>query len=89
MVLGIARMAEGVIIKHRPRPDLRRGETRTMKITRKAFESELNEIGPAVHELMLLGGRVPAVMADRYGTWLRRHDSTAFNVALNKEQREG
>jgi len=55
-----------------------------MKITRKAFESELNEIGPAVHELMLLGGRVPAVMADRYGTWLRRHDSTAFNVALNK-----
>lgn len=60
-----------------------------MRITARELERELNEIGPSDHDTAELGGRVPAAMSDRYGTWLRREDPIAFQVALNEARREG
>ena len=50
--------------------------------TRTEFESYLNEFGIPEQECKSNGGRIPDTMP--YGTWLRRNDPIAFNVAFNE-----
>ncbi len=53
--------------------------------TRKDFEAELNQIGTRADECKSNGGRIPE--AAKYGTWLRRNDPIAFEVAYNESTR--
>lgn len=48
------------------------------------FEEYLNEMGCPTHENSDYGGRVSSKMISKYGTWLRRHDPTAFEVGFNE-----
>ena len=49
--------------------------------TREDVEQYLNEIGIPEHDLKSNGGRIPDT--SDYGTWLRKNDPIAFNVACN------
>jgi hypothetical protein len=55
-----------------------------MKYTRKDFEEYLNELGTPAHDHPEHGGRVSPKMVDRYGSWLRSNDPTAFQVGYNE-----
>lgn len=52
--------------------------------SKKDFEEHLNELGCPTHENPDYGGRVSSKMVGKYGTWLRRHDPTAFEVGFNE-----
>jgi len=51
-------------------------------MTRKDFEEYLNELGCPADDLKSNGGRVPDSAG--YGTWMRRNDPIAFEVALQE-----
>ena len=51
------------------------------KLTLAEVEESLNELGPPEHDHPENGGRVSWRMVNRYGTWLRRKDPTAFHYA--------
>ena len=53
-----------------------------MKKTKEAFTEWLNELEIPFDDLKSNGGRIPD--NSRYGTWLRRNDPIAFNVAFNE-----
>jgi hypothetical protein len=54
--------------------------------TRKWTEETLNEYEIPEYDLKSEGGRIPD--GCKYGSWLRRHDPTAFNVAHNEYLQE-
>jgi len=56
--------------------------------TRNNAEKELNEIGCMKDELKCNGGRIPMCMINCYGTWLRKHDHTSFNVFYSEKKLE-
>ena len=54
-------------------------------MTRKQYEVYLNEQGIPHDDVKSEGGRVPDNA--KYGSWLRRNDSVAFNVGYEEERR--
>ena len=56
-----------------------------MKITKHDFEKYLNEMGTPEDEKKINGGRIPD--SSNYGTWLRRNDCIAFEVAFREWER--
>jgi len=56
-------------------------------MTSERAEEILNEIGTPEHDHPDHGGRVSYSMVQRYGTWLRRHDPIAFEVAKQDLER--
>jgi hypothetical protein len=57
-------------------------------MTKKKFEAYLNGIEPPEHDHPGGGGRVSWASVNKYGTWLRRNDPIAFEVAYNELGRE-
>jgi hypothetical protein len=53
-----------------------------MKKTKQSFEEWLNELEIPFEDLKSNGGRIPD--CSKYGTWLRKNDSIAFNVAFQE-----
>lgn len=54
------------------------------KLTLKQIEERLNEAETPDHDHPDSGGRVPWGMENRYGSWLRRNDSIAFEIAARE-----
>lgn len=54
-------------------------------MTKDQFEESLNELEIPNDDLKSNGGRIPDHL--EYGTWLRRNDPIAFNVAYNDHKR--
>ena len=54
------------------------------KFTRKDLEEELNELETPFDDLKSNGGRIPD--AAKYGTWMRKNDPIAFNVAYQERR---
>lgn len=52
--------------------------------TKKEYEEYLNELGIPDADLQSEGGRIPDNYANRYGEWLRKHDTIAFNAGYNE-----
>jgi len=55
-------------------------------MSKKQFEEYLNDMECPDHDHPGRGGRVSwdAIDNHKYGTWLRRHDPIAFEVAYNE-----
>jgi hypothetical protein len=54
-----------------------------MRLTKKAYETYLNELGVPYDEKWSNGGRIKD-SAKKYGTWLRNNDPVTFNVGYNE-----
>lgn len=57
-------------------------------MTKREFENTLNDMGCPEHDHPENGGRVSWKSVNSYGTWLRRNDPIAFEVAYQEEGRE-
>ena len=55
---------------------------------RKEFEQILNEIGCPKNDHPENNGRCTWAGVQKYGSWLRRNDPIAFNVAYNENEQE-
>lgn len=62
---------------------------RKAKLTLGQVEESLNEIGVPDHDHPENGGRVSWRMVNKYGTWLRRNDPTAFYYAKDDLENAG
>jgi hypothetical protein len=54
-----------------------------MRLTKKAYEIYLNELGVPRDEKWSNGGRIKNSIK-KYGTWLRNNDPVMFNVGYNE-----
>lgn len=55
-------------------------------MTQKQFVEYLNDIEIPEHDKKKNGGRIPRKA--KYGSWLKKNDPIAFNVAYQEHERE-